>query len=134
MPDLATLTQIGARAEEPAPPDAVATTDELVWAQRVVRLVPAAPHVEAYAAKLVMATHAHKAARYGAGPRAAQALMACGRARALLAGRPAVAASDVALSAPDVLRHRIGMRFDAEAAGTTADHVVADVVAGTTVE
>jgi MoxR-like ATPase len=134
MPDLATLTRIGARAEESPPPDAVATTEDLIWAQRIVRMVAAAPHVEAYAAKLVMATHAHKAARYGAGPRAVRGLMACARARALIAGRPAVAASDVAHSARDVLGHRIGMRFDAEAAGTSTDHVIADVVAGTSVE
>jgi MoxR-like ATPase len=134
MPDLATLTRIGARAEEPPVPGAVASTEELVWAQRVVRTIPAAPHVEEYAAKLVMATHAHKAARYGAGPRAAQALMACGRARALLAARPAVATSDIAASALDVLRHRIGMRFDAEATGKSSDQVVADILTETKVE
>ena len=133
MPDLATLALIGARAEDPPPPEAITSPEELLFAQSVARSIPAAPHVEQYAAKLVLATHAHRAARYGAGPRAMQALMACGRARALAAGRAVVAAEDVAAVAPNVLRHRIGIRFEAEAEGLVSDTIVAQTLAMTTV-
>jgi MoxR-like ATPase len=133
MPSLETLTLIGARAEDPPPPSPVTTPEELLFAQSMARTIPAAPHVEQYAAKLVLATHAHPAARYGAGPRAMQALMACGRARALAAGRVAVAIEDVAASAANVLRHRIGLRFEAEAEGGSADVVVAQTLASTSV-
>ncbi|MBX3261189.1 MAG: AAA family ATPase [Labilithrix sp.] len=133
MPDLETLARIGARAEDPAPPSPLGSPEELVFAQGVARSIPAAPHVEQYAAKLVLATHAHRAARYGAGPRAMQALMACGRARSLAAGRAVVAVEDVAAAASSVLRHRVGMRFEAEAEGMTADTVVAQILACTAV-
>jgi MoxR-like ATPase len=134
MPDLETLTRIGARAEEPKPPSAVTSPDELLTVQAAVRSVASAPHVERYAARLVLATHAHKAVRYGAGPRAAQALMGCARARALLEGRPAVGAADLKAVALDVLRHRLGLRFEAEAQGIDADKVIAQSIQATPVE
>src|SRR4051812_16658022 len=84
MPDLDTLARIGARAEEPKPPAPVTFPEEMLEVQAAVRAVPSAPHVDRFAARLVLATHAHKGVRFGAGPRAVQALMACGRARALV--------------------------------------------------
>src|SRR6185369_5649060 len=102
--------------------------------QAAVRRVASAPHVETFAARLVLATHAHRAVRYGAGPRAVQALMACGRARAVLEGRPAVAVADIRAVALDVLRHRIGLRFEAEAQGLDTDKIVAQAISATTVE
>ncbi len=133
MPNLETLALIGARAEDPPPPAPLTSPEELSFVQGVARTIPAAPHVEQYAAKLVLATHSHRAARYGAGPRAMQALMACGRARALAAGRSVVAAEDVAAVATNVLRHRIGLRFEAEAEGVTTDTIVAQTLATTAV-
>jgi MoxR-like ATPase len=131
MPNLETLALIGARAEDPPPPSPLTSPEELLFAQSVGRSIPAAAHVEQYAAKLVLATHAHRALRYGAGPRAMQALMACGRARALAAGRAVVAVEDVAAAAPNVLRHRVGLRFEAEAEGMTSDTVIAQILAST---
>ncbi len=123
MPDLETLTRIGARGESPAAAPLVGPGD-LLRAQAVARTVPAAPHVERYAARLVIATHAAPGVRYGAGPRAVQGLMAASRVRALLAGRAAVAADDVRALAPHILRHRMGLRFEAEAQGLDAEAVV----------
>jgi MoxR-like ATPase len=134
MPDLETLTRIGARAEEPQPSSAVTSPEEMLAVQAAVRSIPAAAHVERFAARLVLATHAQKGVRYGAGPRAVQALMACGRARALLDGRPAVATADVAGVAPAVLRHRVGLRFEAEAQGLDAEKIVAQAIAATRAE
>src|SRR6185436_19429219 len=133
-PDLETLARIGARAEEPAPPAAVTSPDELLAVQSVARRIPSAPHVDMFAARLTLATHAHKGVRYGAGPRAVQALMACGRARALLEGRVAVAVADIKAAALDVLRHRIGLRFEAEAQGLDTDKIIAQAVSATSVE
>ena len=79
MPTLETLAKIGARAEEPGPSNPVTTLEQLQLIQAVARTIPAAPHVEEYAAKIVLATHATRAARFGAGPRAdAGAVMATG--------------------------------------------------------
>jgi MoxR-like ATPase len=90
--------------------------------------------VDRFAARLVLATHAHKGVRSGAGPRAVQALMGAGRARALLDGRAALAVDDVKAVAPSVLRHRIGLRFEAEAQGLDADKIVAQAITSTTAE
>ena len=60
----------------------------------------------------------------GAGPRAGQALLLCGKARALLDGRATVSIDDIRALAPPVLRHRVLLNFQAEAEGLTADAIV----------
>jgi MoxR-like ATPase len=67
--------------------------------------------------------------RWGAGPRAGQALLLGGKARALLEGRSAVAVEDVEAVALPVLRHRVLLNFQAEADGVDADTVVSRLVA-----
>ena len=62
--------------------------------------------------------------QYGASPRATLALDRCSRAHAWLAGRDYVTPDDVQSVAHDVLRHRIILSFEAEAAGRTPDEVV----------
>lgn len=129
MPDLDTLALIGARADEPAIPSAVTTPDELLAVQATARRIAAAEHVRRYAARLVLATHDRPEVRFGAGPRAVQALMACARVKAMLAGRPAVAIADVRAVAGPILAHRIALGFEAEARGRTAASVIAELVA-----
>ncbi|MFD2784959.1 AAA family ATPase [Hymenobacter rubripertinctus] len=63
--------------------------------------------------------------RWGAGPRAGQALILCAKARALLQGRFAATQEDVRALAPAVLRHRILLNFNAEAEGLTTEDAVA---------
>jgi MoxR-like ATPase len=134
MPDLDALARIGARAGDPPVPSAATNPEELVEVQAVAQSIPAAAHVERYVARLVLATHEPPEVRYGAGPRAAQALMACARVRALIDGRAAVAIDDVRHAAPDVLRHRIVLGFEAEARALDADHFVAEALKRTPVE
>lgn len=67
--------------------------------------------------------------RWGAGPRAGQALVLAAKARALLHGRLAATREDVIALAAPVLRHRILLSFAAEAERKTADDVVAALVA-----
>ncbi len=62
--------------------------------------------------------------RWGAGPRAGQALLLGAKARALLEGRSAVALEDIKAVALPVLRHRMLLNFQAEADGIDADQVV----------
>jgi MoxR-like ATPase len=61
---------------------------------------------------------------YGASPRATLALLATARARAFLAGRGYVVPEDVKDVAPDVLRHRVLLSYEAEAENVTSDQVV----------
>jgi len=96
-----------------------------------------APHVQEYAIQLVMATQpdqkeahelARKYVRYGSSPRGAQALVECGRVRALMRGRVHLAVEDIQAVAPSVLRHRIILNFDAHADAQTPETVLGAVI------
>jgi MoxR-like ATPase len=62
--------------------------------------------------------------RWGAGPRAGQALLLGAKARALLEGRSVVDFGDIAAVALPVLRHRVLVNFQAEADGVDAERLV----------
>jgi len=66
---------------------------------------------------------------YGAGPRGSIALDLAARAHAWLAGRDYVSPEDVHAMAPDVLRHRVLLSYDAEADGVTSDLVIERLMA-----
>jgi MoxR-like ATPase len=66
--------------------------------------------------------------RWGAGPRAGQAMILTAKARALLKGRFAVTQEDIHHVAFPVLRHRILMNFKAEAEGIVADDVTSHLI------
>jgi MoxR-like ATPase len=66
--------------------------------------------------------------RYGASPRALQALVPSGKIRALLDGRFNVAFEDVRAMAPPALRHRLILSFEADAEGISVDHIIADLL------
>jgi len=66
--------------------------------------------------------------RWGAGPRAGQALVLTAKARALLYGRYAATRDDVLALAAPVLRHRLLLSFAAEAEQRTTDDVVAELL------
>jgi MoxR-like ATPase len=108
--------------------------------QNLVRQIVVAPHVADLAAKMTMATHPEQAdspervrkfVRFGASPRAMQALLLAGRANALLQGRAWVGAEDLAAIAAPVLRHRMILGFDATLDGISADALVSDVLSAT---
>ena len=115
----------------------VLDADGIVRAQRLVRSVAIAPHVQDYAVRMVLATHpggqfatpmANQFLRFGASPRAAQTLVLGAKVKALLAGRTAVSFDDIKSVALPALRHRILMNFEAEAEGRTSDEVVQNIV------
>ncbi|MBL9189335.1 MAG: MoxR family ATPase [Opitutaceae bacterium] len=82
----------------------------------------------AYVVDLVRATRSHESVLTGAGPRATQALLLGGRARAALAGRDYVTPDDVRGLAPAVLGHRLALRPEFEIEGLSIDEVVARVL------
>ena len=93
------------------------SADLLEWITTLVRASrPGDPAAPAAVANYV---------RWGAGPRAGQALVLASKARALLHGRLAATRDDVAALAAPVMRHRLLLSFAAEAEGKDADHVVA---------
>lgn len=115
----------------------VLTREELLRAQRLVRQVPIASHVIELAVDLVLATRPESAAasglvsryvRYGASPRAAQALILAAKARALLEGRFNASIEDVLRCALPALRHRVLLHYEAQVDGVDADSVVETVL------
>jgi len=127
-------------AETPVP---VLDRESILEVRSVCRSVLVAPHVQEYAIRLVMSTQpeqneahelARKYVRYGSSPRGAQALVECGRVRALLRGRFHLAIEDVQQVAPAVLRHRIILNFDAHADGQTPETILASVVKSVTAQ
>ncbi len=115
----------------------VLDAERVLTLQRWVREVPVADNVLRYAASLVRATRpadpsavddVKRWIRWGAGPRAGQALILGAKARALLAGRFHVSPDDVRRVAAPVLRHRILVNFHAEAEGVDADRVIASLL------
>jgi len=88
----------------------------------IVHLVMATRGPEKYSADLA------RWIEYAASPRATIALDRCSRAHAWLAGRDYVSPEDVQAIAPDVLRHRVLLSFEAEAAGVSSDDVIAELL------
>src|SRR6185295_16280249 len=105
----------------------------------LIRQVKIADPVLRYALRIVRATHPDVAdapesvrsyVRYGASPRAAQAITLSAKALAVLAGRFHVSVEDVRRVAPPALTHRIIRNFHAEMERVTTDRIVRDVLAG----
>jgi len=119
-------------------PQIVADGPTIVAMQELARAVPIAPHVTAYAARLLKATHpddghapslVHRYVRYGASPRGMQAMILAGKIIALLDGRYNVAFDDLRAAALPALRHRLILNFEAQAEGITTDEVLHEILA-----
>jgi MoxR-like ATPase len=115
----------------------VLDAEQTLALQRMTRDVAASDAVLRYAAALTRATRpdgngapelVRKYARWGAGPRAGQALILGAKAHALLSGRRAVAPEDIRRVSGPVLRHRVLPNFAAEAEGIGAEEIVREVV------
>ncbi len=111
----------------------VITGERIAALQRTVRRVPVSDYCIDYAMDLVRATRRAEpdAPKYiadwvgwGAGPRAGQSLIVAAKARAALAGRPSVAIEDIQAVARPVLRHRIVINYNAQAAGESSDSII----------
>jgi MoxR-like ATPase len=128
------------------PPERVLSGEDVRAMQSLVREVPVPDHVVRYALRLVRATRREDGpdagprlpvmeyVSWGAGPRASQFLVLAAKARALLAGAPAVTAADVRAVAKPVLRHRIQLNFNAQADRVGVDQVIDEMLRGIPVE
>ena len=115
----------------------VADAQTLLQMRAVAQEVPVAQAVRDFALRLVLATHpevetspetVRRFVRFGASPRAAQAIIATARVRALMAGRYNVAYEDIEALAPACLRHRIALSFEGMAEGETTEGVIANLL------
>jgi MoxR-like ATPase len=128
----------GTTGTEVSDPTAVMASSDLLKLQEIVRAVPISDDVVMYAARLVSATRplrgpagkvggvdaVTKYVTYGASPRAGQALVLAGKARAVLEGRYHVDFADIRALAHPVLRHRLVLNFHARADNVDPDQVI----------
>ena len=112
---------------------AVLTGQELLAMRATAKEIPITQEVLHYAMKLVSATHPELAdspeytkqyIRFGASPRAGQALITAGKVRALMAGRYNVSYEDINVLAFPVLRHRIKPSFTAITEKVPTDELI----------
>jgi MoxR-like ATPase len=121
--------------------DPILTREEILGLREICHQVLVAPHVQEHAIDLVMATQpgtpqahelANKFIRYGSSPRGAQALVECGRVRALMNRRLHLSIEDIDAVAPAVLRHRIILNFDAHAEGENTETLLSRIIPSVT--
>ena len=114
-----------------------ADAGELMEMRETAKQVPIASSVQESALKLVLATHPDQAdapettrkyLRFGASPRAAQAILSTARVRALEQGRYNVAYEDIRYVAPACLRHRLALNFAAVTEGKAMEEILRELV------
>jgi MoxR-like ATPase len=112
---------------------------EILEMRNVARAVPIARPVQAYAIRLTLGSHPEspyatplvkKYVRYGASPRAAQALVLAGKIHALRHGNAFVSVDDIRAVALPALRHRLLLNFEGEAEQINTDTLVSELLAG----
>ena len=117
--------------------DAHFGADDVLAARQIVRQVPAASQVRRYAINMVLSTQpdqptatdsVKRHVAFGAGPRAAQALLLLAKTRALVEGRFAASCEDIRAVAPAVLRHRLVLNFAGLAERISPDTIVAAII------
>jgi MoxR-like ATPase len=111
---------------------------EIMEMRHVARAVPIARPVQSYAIRLTLASHptspyatplVTRYVRYGASPRAAQALVLAAKIQALNRGRVFVSVDDIRSVALPALRHRILLNFEGEADEVSTDSIVTELLA-----
>ena len=107
----------------------VANAADLAVAQAAARTVAVREEIVGYIVDVCRATRESPAVRLGVSPRGATALLAASRAWAWLSGRDYVLPDDVKALARPALRHRIGLRAEAELEGATTEGVLDQVLA-----
>ena len=111
--------------------------EEIIDLQKTVEMIYIDEKIENYIVDLVFATREpakyglndlRNLIQYGASPRASISLAKASRAYAFLRGRGYVIPEDVRAVCHDVMRHRIGLTYEAEANNITADEVITDII------
>ena len=119
---------------------AVMSGAEIVSAQKLIKRIIVAPHVQDYIIRAVLATHpggqfaveiTNKYVRWGSSPRGAQSVTLAAKVQALLDGRYSVSFSDVEKVYLPCLRHRTLLNFEGQAEGIDGDDVLKEILEGT---
>ncbi len=119
----------------------VSSGEELLGLRAHVDQVHVSPALQAYILALVRNTRnltvpdvkCYRLLAFGASPRASLALYQAGRALAWLRGLDYVSPEIIQDIAPDVMRHRVGLTYEAEAADQSADKIIDELLAKTPV-
>lgn len=115
----------------------VVSTDDIIRARQVVREVYMDEKIERYIVDIVYATRTpedYNLSRlkdlisYGASPRASISLAMASKAYAFIKRRGYVIPEDVRAVCYEVLRHRIGLTYEAEAENITTENIIADIL------
>jgi MoxR-like ATPase len=116
---------------------------EILEMRQVARSIPIARPVQAYAVRLTLGSHpaspyatalVKRYVRYGASPRAAQALVLAGKIQALNRGQAFVSIDDIRRVALPALRHRLLLNFEGEADEVNTDTIVNELLASVATE
>ena len=117
----------------------VVDREALLEMRHVARSVAVARPIQSYAIRLTMGSHPQspyatplvkRYVRYGASPRAAQALVLGGKIQALNRGQAFVSVEDIRAVALPALRHRLLLNFEGEANEISTDTIVEELLAG----
>ncbi|MDE6715053.1 MAG: MoxR family ATPase, partial [Muribaculaceae bacterium] len=117
--------------------NALVSTNEILELREIVKKIYIDEKIEKYIVDIVFATRfpadcglgdLSSIISFGASPRASISLAVAARAYAFLKGRGYVIPEDVRAVAHDVLRHRIGLSYEAEANNIDADEVVSEIL------
>ena len=115
----------------------VSTAEEIIRAREVVREVYIDEKIEQYIADIVFATRypdryglkdMSQLISFGGSPRASISLAKASRAYAFIKRRGYVVPEDVRAVAHDVLRHRVGLTYEAEASNVTSEEIVSKII------
>jgi MoxR-like ATPase len=126
-----------AHAEPPAPIQPIITPEQILRARQTVDEIYIDDKIKAYIIELIFATrepeqaglHLEEYIKYGASPRATISLTLAARAHAFMEGRGYVTPQDIKSVAPDVLRHRLLLTYEAEAEELTSDELIRQILA-----
>jgi len=119
-------------------PPELLSMESIMTARQDILNLHLAPELEEYIVNVVVATRNPGAVNadlegqvlYGASPRASMGIDRAARAHAWLSGRDFVGPEDIQAVAPDVLRHRLVLSFEAEADGVDSNSIIAGVLDG----
>ncbi len=138
-PSQTEMSEILARTTGKTTPqaDTVIEKETLLAMRQLARQVPVASPVMDAVSALVLASHPENPAapesvrqyvRFGASPRAGQAIIIGAKVLALMSGRFNVAFADIAAIAPHAMRHRLILNFEGEAEGIQPDVIITDLL------
>ena len=134
------MHQILDRTTQDVDPEVSRVVDgaEILEMRHIARAVPIARPVQAYAIRLTLGSHPEspyapplvkRYVRYGASPRAAQAMVLAGKIHALIHGHAFVSVDDIRAVALPAIRHRILLNFEGEAEQVNPDTIVNELLA-----